>query len=1047
MSLSDVSIRRPVFTTMMALGLVIIGGLGLMELGTDLFPDVSFPFVTVTTVYRGAGPQEIESQIVKPIEDAVAGIAGVETIQSFSREGFGLVFVQFKLSMSLDRAVQEVRDKVANVQNRLPRDADIPKVARIDLGAAPILTYAVSADLPSTALKQLIKDKLEPAMAQVDGVAAVRSVGGDTREIRVDVDLNRAKSAGVAPLQLAERIGMENVDVPAGRFDLGPSELSVRVLGQFKTIQEIEDLPIARSQATGTQVRVHEIAQVTDGIGEKRTIARLNGKEAVIIEIIKQPGSNTVDVAKEVKAKMASLGPVMGNGFDASLLIDTSIYIEENAKEVWVALVFGGFMAILIILIFLLDVRGTMISALALPTSVIGTFFVMYLLNYTLNQMTLLALSLAIGLLIDDAVVVRESITHRLELGEAPTDAASRGTRDVFLAVLATTASLVAVFVPVAFMPGLVGQFFKQFGVTISAAVVISMFISFTLDPMLSARFAKQRKPGEALHEAGIARRLRSVFEATERAYARSLSWSLKHPWLTSAITVVIIGGSLGLASRLGNDFMTPEDRAQFIVELKLPEGSSVSESASRASDAEASLRKIPDVTDIYALVGASPDGFGGDANKVRLRVLVRPRAERTQVLSQTKADARAALTTLVATEVAIIEPPQIEGLGDFFPMMIHVMGPEFATISREAERVASLLREMRDDEGRPMVADIRLQLNPPKPEFSVTIDRSRAADTGLTSGMLGMQLRLAMNGQLAGKLREGSTETDIVVRLSEADRSNPESFRSMEVFTPTGVRSLNDVASFSMVNIPSVIEHFNRERRLMVYASPAEGASLGAVATRLKAALKEQPAPLGYGFYFDGQMKMLDEQNSAFLLVFGLAFAFVYMVLASQFESFKHPFTIMVSVPLALIGALLGLVVTGFSLTLGAMIGLILLMGLVTKNAILLVDQALQNLRAGDDLTTALERAGPRRLRPILMTSAAMAIGMIPTAIGRGQGFEFRAPMAIAVIGGVITSTFLTLYVAPLVFAFFEKLSPLKVSKKARAESSVETAGTHVEA
>ena len=1031
MTLSDLSIKRPVFTTMLSLLLIVVGLLGVSRLGTDLFPDVSFPFVAVTTIYRGAGPAEIESQVNKPLEDAVACIQGVDTIQSFSRENVGLVFVQFKLSVPIDRAVQEVRDKVASVST-LPRDITQPRVSRIDIGASPIVTYAVNADMESKALRQLIKDKLEPTLSQIEGVALVRTIGGDQREIRIDVDLDKAKAAGVAPGQIAERVGMENVDVPAGRFDLGPTELTVRSLGQFKNIEEIANLPISRN-SQGTQVLLNEIATVNDGVADRRTIARLNGKEAVIMEVVKQPGSNTVEVAKAVKQRMLELTPEMGHGFGASVLIDGSTLIEENAKEVWVALIFGGFMAVLIILLFLLDLRGTFISSLALPTSVIGTFFVMYALGYTLNQMTLLALSLAIGLLIDDAVVVREAITHRLEQGESPASAASNGTKDVFLAVLATTFSLVAVFVPVAFMPGIVGQFFKQFGLTISAAVTISMFISFTLDPMLSSRLSKRLGPDAHANENVVAKTLRRLFESMERAYARLLKWTLTHRWLTAGITLAVMGGSLAAASTLGNDFIAPQDMGTIIVQLKLPQGSSVNESLARAEQAEAMLRELPDLKDVYALIGADPNGFGGDANTVRFRLLVKDRAERKMTLDQMKQFAREKLGTLPATEVAVIEPSPIEGLGDFFPIMLYVMGPEFDGLTREANRIADVMRSLKTRNGEPMVADIRVVTNPPKPELAIDIDRARANDTGLSAASLGMQLRMAMNGQVAGKLREGAQETEIVVRLQEKDRANPESLASLEVFTPSGPRAIGDVASLSMKETPSVIEHFNRERRVMVLAGPGAHASLGEVATALRARLKAEPPPEGYSLFYDGQMKVLDEQNSAFSLVFVLAFAFVYMVLASQFESFKHPFTIMVSVPLALIGALLALVVTGWSLTMGAMIGLILLMGLVTKNAILLVDQALQNLRAGQDLDTALLNAGPRRLRPILMTSAAMAIGMVPTAVGRGAGFEFRAPMAIAVIGGVLSSTFLTLFVVPLVFAVFEKLTPkrLRIGKE----------------
>src|SRR3954471_3982862 len=496
MSLSDVAIKRPVFTSMMALCLIVLGVMGLNRVGTDLFPDVTFPVVMVSTIYKGAGSGEIETQVSKPLEDSIAGISGIDKMHSWSRENASLIAVQFKLSESLDRAVQEVRDKVSQAQSLLPHDADLPKVSRVDISAAPILTYAVSGDLSSQKLRKQIEDRVQPVLQQLEGVAEARITGGDVREIQVDLDLDKVKAVGSSPYEIQQRIGLENLNLPAGHLSLGPTELTVRTLGEFKNVEQIRDLPIATGK-TGSQVRLEEVAKVADGVTERRTIARLNGRDAIILEIVKQPGANTVKVADTVKATLAQIEPSLGSGFKARLLIDQSDLIRANAHEVYIALFFGGAMAVIIILLFLLDPRGTFISSLALPTSVMGTFFVMYVFGYTLNQMTLLALSLAIGLLIDDAVVVREAITHRLEQGESPRSAASNGTKDVYLAVLATTLSLVAVFVPVAFMPGIVGQFFKQFGITISAAVIISLFISFTLDPMLSARLAKAHVPGE----------------------------------------------------------------------------------------------------------------------------------------------------------------------------------------------------------------------------------------------------------------------------------------------------------------------------------------------------------------------------------------------------------------------------------------------------------------------------------------------------------------------------------------------------------------------
>ena len=1035
MSLSDVAIQRPVFTLMMALCLMVLGVMGLGRLGTDLYPDVSLPIVVIHGVYKGAGPGEVETQVVKPIEDAVAGISGIDKIHSFSRENAGEVDISFKLSENLDRATQEVREKVSGVVSGLPKGADTPTVSRVDLSAQPILTYAVSGNLSSQALRKLVEDRVQPALQQLQGVAQVNVTGGDVREIAVDVDLDRARAAGISPLQVSQRIAQENVDVPVGHLQLGPTELAVRSLGEFRDVEQLRRLPLLAGKS-GTQVQLGEVATVTDTVAERRTVARLNGKDAIIFEVVKQPGANTVQVSDQAKAELAKLTPELGLGFSTTLLIDQSELIRENAREVWVALVFGGLMAVLIILTFLLDVRGTFISALALPTSVVGTFFVMYVLGFTLNQMTLLALSLAIGLLIDDAVVVREAITHRLEQGEAPREAASRGTKDVGLAVLATTLTLVAVFVPVAFMSGIVGQFFRQFGITISAAVLISLFISFTLDPMLSARLAKARRPGEARREGRLSARLRAAFEATERRYSRILSWVLAHKAFTGAASLAILVLSLLAAGRfLGSEFLSVEDRSQMIVNLELPDQSSLALTLRRTAEAERGLRSMREVTDVYAVVGPQ-----GEVNKARLRVILLPKRKRSRGILALKDEARRLLGPLPATRATVSDPPTLEGLGDYPPIIVIVTGPDMKRLAEESDFVARTLKSI------PGTADVRVQANPPKPELQIAVDRTRAADLGLEAGPLGQQLRLALNGEVAAKLRQGKDETDIRVRLREEDRGSPERIADMDVFTPSGTRKLSDVATLSVQDGTSVIEHENRERQLSVVSQLATGGALGDIAKALEGRLSAHRLPAGYGVIYDGQIKTLHEQDDAFSSAFGLAFVFIFMVLASQFESLKHPFTIMVALPLALVGAVLGLMLTGKNLSLGAMIGVILLMGLVTKNAILLVDGALQHIRSGDDAVTALLKAGPRRLRPILMTSAAMVIGMVPTAVGRGTGSEFRGPMAIAVIGGVITSTFLTLLVVPVVFVAVENLrwKRLFSRRPARAASAPAAAQPH---
>jgi len=1016
MNLPDLAIKRPVFTVMMSVALVVLGLLGLSRLGTNMFPDVSFPIVVVSTTYRGAGPSEIETQVIKPIEDAIAGISGLEFVHSYSRENHGLVVAQFLFSRNLEEAVQDVRDKVANITHLLPRDVDPPRVSRVDVGAIPVITYAASSSLKPTALREAIRDQLEPVLAQISGVAEVQITGGDKREIRVDLDLEKVKQLQMSPLQIAQMIGAENLDLPAGRLYLGPEELTVRSIGQFATVDEIRKLPIAKSQ-TGAQVRLEEIATVTDGAEDRRTFAKLNAEETILIDVVKQAGTNTIAITNEVKEKMKMMPELIGHDFKLALVFDQSDNIKENANEVWIALFFGGGMAIFIILIFLLDLRGTLISALALPTSVIGTFFFMYALGYSLNMMTLLALTLAIGLLIDDAVVVREAITHRLDKGEAPVSAASRGTRDVMLAVMATTLSLVSVFIPVAFMPGMMGQFFKQFGVTISAAVLISLFIAFTLDPSLSAYFVKQRDLSKPRKENFVARFFRALLAANDRFYGKALQWTLRNKTLTTfLVTTFVLSTGYVAFKGSGVEFMPVQDTGMVGIDLKLPTSASLEETGKRVAEVEALLldkQKFPEIENIYSVVG-----HGSNVNRARIRVLLTGKQERKKTLHDFKEEFRQLLVpVLPATEVALLDPAPIEGLGgDFFPIIVRLIGPDFGKLGEIGQKLAAYM----DSIG---AQDIRLESNPPKPELQLRPNRQQLQDMNVPASSVAMQMRLAMDGQTVGKLRQGKEEPEIVVRLMEKDRATPEQVERIDIFTPSGAVPIKNLADVELRDGPSQIERHNRERQIAINADVKPGAALGDIDAKLKQYFQaeENKLPPGYSVAFDGQLKTMEDQMSAFAIALILAIIFIYMVLASQFESFKHPFTILMSVPLAIVGALLTLWLTGSHISMSAMIGFILLIGLVAKNAILLVDGALQNMRAGDDVYTAMLKAGPRRLRPILMTSAAMAIGMVPLALGRGLGSEFRAPMGMSVIGGVIMSTFLTLFIVPIAFVVFE--------------------------
>jgi HAE1 family hydrophobic/amphiphilic exporter-1 len=1028
MTLSSVAIKRPVFTVMVTLALVVLGLVGLTRLGTDLFPDVQFPFVAVTTVYPGAGPADVETQVTKPIEDGVVSINGIDKVRSFSREGVSLVFVVFKLDVDAQQAAIEVRERVAQARFKLPADVKDPVVSRLDVSAAAILSYTLQAPLPLADVRRYADDVIKPALEQVDGVAAVQVKGGATREIKVDLDPARMESLGIPPDAVVMALRAANLNVPAGRFDEGAREIAVRSVGELANADAVRDLVVTTAR-DGSAVRLRDVASVTDGFAEMRTKIRVNGQEAVSFEVQKQSGRNTVEIADAVQARLKEMEKGFPQGMSTSLIIDQSRFIRENAHEVEIAIVFGGAMAILIILVFMLDLRSTLISALALPTSVIATFFLMYVLGFTLNMMTLLGLSLAIGLLIDDAVVVRENIFKHLERGVPPREAAERGTQEIALSVLATTLTIVAVFVPVAFMDGIVGQFFRQFGLTVSGAVLVSLFVAFTLDPMLSSRFSKTVDHTKEGWTAAVKRPFEIVFRWMDDTYRGILGWSLRHKLVVGGLAIASLVGMGQIAGIMGNDFVNPEDRGQWNVDIELPAGTSLEETTRLSALVEDEVSKIPVVTTVFATHG--PDS---ETNKSRLRIVAIPKNERTLTLAQLKDMTRVIAAKIPRANVVITDPAFIEGAGVQAAIMIMANGEKYEDIVPVARGIEQALQST------PGVADVQVKYSPGMPELKVAVDRQRAADQGLAVAQVAMALRTAVEGEEATKLRQGKEEIPVVVRIRPEDRASQEDLSRIKLWSPKGIVALGDVATLERGAGPQVIERENRTRQIAVWATP-RGRSLGEIVQDLQPKIDALKLPPGVVITYDGQIKQMTDTNSSMGVALLLGVIFIYLVLASQFESFIHPLTIMLTLPLAFVGAIVGLFVTKNSMAMGAMIGIILLMGLVTKNAILLIDRAIVRVREhGETPYQAILEAGPERLRPILMTSAAMILGMLPTAVSRGDGSEFRAPMAIAVIGGVISSTLLSLVVVPAFYLAIENVKGWIRKKRGKEPHSTAT-------
>jgi HAE1 family hydrophobic/amphiphilic exporter-1 len=1010
MNLSAIAIKRPVFTVMVTVAMLVLGLVGFQRLGSDLFPDVSFPAVAVTVPYPGASPAEVETLVAKPVEDAVIGINGIDRVRSFSREGSALVFVMFDLGVDVTDAATEVRERVSQVRYKLPAETEEPLISRFDVTASPILTYTVRGPGSLAELREYTDDVIRPGLEQVDGVASVDIKGGSEREIRVMLDRPKLDALGVGLNQVVLRLRAENLNVPAGHYDEGTREVSVRTVGEFGNVEQIRQVIVATA-ADGSVVRLKDVAEVVDGFAEQRTLVRVNSTEAVTFEVRKQSGTNTVEVAHGVKAKLAELAKSFPKGTTAAALIDTSHFIELELESVEHHIVIGALMAVLVILVFMMDLRSTLISAVALPTSVIGTFFVMYVLGFTLNMMTLLALSLAIGLLIDDAVVVRENIFKHIERGKPPMQAALDGTKEVALSVFATTLTIIAVFLPVAFVEGMVGQFFRQFGITISAAVAISLFVAFTLDPMLSSRFTK------ASHEKShffdlLKRPFEWTFRQIEATYAAMLGWSVRHKLAVGGLAVGSMVFMGWVSSLMGSEFVNAEDRSQFVVEAELPAGTSLAETSRLALGAEKKLLENPEIH-----VLASTVGVDGEPNKVRFRVVTSKKDERTVKLETLKGVGRDAALTIPGARVTAADPPFVEGAATEAPIMINVRGNEFPEIEAAAATIEKILK------ATPGVADIQVRYSPGRPELEVELDRQRAADRGLSVADVALGLRTALEGDESGNLRRGGDEIPIRVRLSDDYRTDAAALANLTLQSKNGPVKLADVASFKRSEGPQVIERENRQRQITLWATPI-GRPLGDVAQEFQPAIANAALGQGISVVYDGQLRLMNETNTNMALALLLGVVFIYIVLASQFESFVHPFTIMLTLPLALVGGVVGLFLTNNTMAMGALIGIVLLMGLVTKNAILLIDRAIVRVRdMGETPFVAILTAGPERLRPILMTSAAMVLGMLPTAVSSAEGSEFRAPMAIAVIGGVISSTLLSLIVVPVFYLAIENL------------------------
>jgi hydrophobic/amphiphilic exporter-1 (mainly G- bacteria), HAE1 family len=1004
MWISDTSIKRPVFATMVIVSFMVLGIVSLGRLGIDLFPEVNFPFVNISVVYPGAGPEEVETLVTRPIEDAVAGINGVKRVISTSTEGFSRVGIELRLEIDPQAATAEVREKVAAIRERLPEQIKDPTIQRFDVSALPIATYAVgSTSLPSDRIRRMVEDDLKPLLGQIDGVAAVEVNGGQVRELQVNLDPRRLEALNLPITEVAAKLAADNLDVPGGQVRRDGKAVSLRTQGQYKTAAEIENV-ILRSDG-GSTVRVKDVGEVVDGYEDRVSTTRLDGADAVSFSVRKQSGANSVDVQRKIDTALAKAAPSFPLLQIKTVHTDAEGIIE-NVEDVRMNIIFGGIMAVLVVFVFMRDWRSTAITALALPTSVIATFFFMYAVGFTINMMTLMALSLVIGILIDDAVVVRESIFRHMEHGKDPVTAAREGTSEIGLAVMATTFTILAVFLPVGFMTGIVGQFFKSFALTIAFAVSISLLVAFTLDPMLSSRFVRFIPVEERMRTrtGRFMERVGHFYDRIDVQYHKLLGWAVEHPWKIVVTAAVVFFASLSTLGMIGTEFVPAEDRGEFVVNIEAPPGTAFEQTVAHVVEVEKIVKQMPEVRQIFSTVG-----FEGSALKASLRVKAGKKHERERGLEAMKADMRTRLKQVPLLKMTVADPEFMQGSPTQAPLSVYLRGDDMTELQRLNEEVVARVKAV------PGAVDVDSTLETGQPEMAASVNRELAADLGFDVGSVAMQLRGMVEGIVPTRLREDDKEYDIRVRLAPEFRNDFESIARTPLYSPTGaVVRARDIVKMNPEIGPAAIEREQRRRQAKINIELSDR-PLGDVTADVGKVMEGITMPPNFEWGFAGDVEMMQEAGAAMGLAMILAMAFIYIVLASQFESFLEPFLIMTSLPLALVGALLALLFTGRHIGMPAMIGVVMLMGLVTKNAILLVDLTNQYVRDGLSVKDAILKAGPVRLRPIMMTTIAMILGMLPSALGTGEGSGFRSPISIATIGGLITSTLLTLVVVPV--------------------------------
>jgi HAE1 family hydrophobic/amphiphilic exporter-1 len=1040
MFISDTAIKRPVLTVVAMLILVVFGIVALTQLDTDEFPEIDAPIVVIAVPYPGASPDVVEREVIEPIEEVVSGISGVDRMTSSSLDSFGNIIVEFVFEKDPQQATQEIRDEISGIRNELPPEMEEPILTRFDPQDQPIVSLTLSSPgLTGAELTRIADPDITRRLRGISGVASVDLIGGIERELVVELRPRDLQASGVSVAQVVQSLQAQNLAAPVGRLEGEMDERTIRLKGRVDAPADFKDLVVAQSE--GRIVRLGDVADVRDATEEPRSFALFNGEEAVGINIIKSSGYSTTAVAADVRQQVAAIQRTLPAGVTLRVVRDSGVRVANSVRGVQETLLEGAALTVLVVFLFLNSWRSTVITGLALPVSVLASFIVVWMFGFTLNTMSLLGLSLAIGILIDDAIVVRENIVRHVEMGKSHYRAAFDGTNEIGLAVTATTMSIVVVFLPVAFISGIAGQWFKPFALTIACSVLVSLFVSFSLDPMLSAYWpdpdvAMERRPWISR----LLGRFNRWFDRRAEAYKGVIAWALDHRAAMVSLAVATFVAALALPyyGIIGAGFTPETDESEFTIAIETPAGSNLAYTRLKAAEVARIARTRPEVAYTYASVGGQ--GEAVDEGAVFVKLL--PKAERGRSQQDVVTAIRRDLVQLAGVDTAISV-----GFNDGQKqIMLQLRGDDSAELSQLAE---AILAEVRDVAG---TVDEGLSTKGQKPELDVQVDRALAGSLGVTVGQVAQALRPAFAGIDVGDWIDPSGETrDVTVRLARESRANVADLESLPLVVngPDGAAAipLGQVARISPSIGPARIDHLDRDRVITIEAN-TDGRPLNEVSTAIMARIGERvPLPPGYTITEGGETEAQQEIFTQMIIALGVAVMLMYFVLVIQFGSFLEPFAILLSLPLSLIGVMLGLALTGETLNIMSLIGVILLMGIVAKNAILLIDFAKWSEESGIDRRTALIEAGRVRLRPILMTTFALIAGMVPVALGGGEGGDFRAPLGIAVIGGVITSTLLTLLVIPTGYEILADMRDWLGSRFRRSHSESAPAHGHAHA